>query len=108
MVEETIQKIVEAEAEAEKIVARANSKAKEILQNTELEIENILKTSAADIKNELKKAGDKAEDLADKIYEQILQKGKEDNRAAADKSKPKLDGAADLIVGRFMEKYGNS
>lgn len=105
MVEEVIRDILDAEKNAKEILEKADLKAKEIIRKAEADSDKISDDAAVSLKKELKKADIKSEDIAEKLYEQIIASGKEDNENIRKKAEPKKKQASDLIVERFISKY---
>lgn len=105
MVEEVIRDILDAEKKAKDILEKADLKAKEIIRKAESDSEKISDDAALSLKKELKEADIKSEDIAEKLYQQIIASGKDDNENIRKKAEPKKGNASDFIVERFISKY---
>lgn len=108
MLQNVIDSIIEAEAEAEKIVKDATLEAKEIFQKAKEDSERLLKENADKVKAELKAITDEATKLADDAYAEIVKQGEEQAKQLYDMSQETVKEVGLYIARRLMEKYGNS
>lgn len=108
MLQNVINSIIEAEAEAEKIVKEATVNAKEDFLKAKADSEAMIKQNADDVKRQLKAVEQEAESLANAAYDEIIKKGETESRKLFENSLSAIDEAGKYIAGRLLEKYGNS
>ncbi|MBR1746697.1 MAG: hypothetical protein IJ735_00625 [Clostridia bacterium] len=103
MIQDTVNEILQAEAEAERITAEANEEAKRVVTVAEENATKLRAETVKSVKEERKKVAESAEKEGDAQYEKILLAGKakaDDLREHTDVNK-----AAEFIKNKVLEGY---
>ena len=103
MIQDTVNDILLAEQEADKITADANEEAKRIVTTAEENAAKLRAETVRSVKEERKKVVESAEQEGNAQYEQILLAGKK--RADALRQGTDVDKAAEFIKNKVLEGY---
>ena len=103
MIQDTVNEILKAEAEAEKITADANEEAKRVVTLAEENATKLRAETVRSVKEERKKVVESAEKEGDAQYEQILLAGK--SRADGLRKNTDVKKAAEFIKNKVLEGY---
>ena len=108
MLQNVINSIIDAENEAENIVKEATVSAKDNYTKAKEDSDKLVKENAKQVKVEYRQIVADAQEVANKEYDKIIEKGNQDAKALLDSSGEQINDAAKFIAGRLLEKYGNS
>ena len=103
MIQDTVNEILKAEAEADKITADANEEAKHVVTLAEENAAKLRAETVRSVKAERKKVVESAEKEGDAQYEQILLAGK--SRADDLRKKTDVKKAAEFIKEKVFAEY---
>lgn len=104
MLKQTLESIIEAEQQADKIVKDALADAKAMSENATAEAEKIKNDTVTKVKQEREKVIETAQKEAEENYNNILALGKKESEKIV--TQTKTDKVIDIIKNRVLGKYG--
>lgn len=99
---DVISSILEAEKKADENILKAQEKAKIEIKNADSESERITSVAISTFKLKRKKALKKAEEDAEKKYNDIILEGDSKTTKIVEEAKPKVGEAIDAIVKEIL------
>ncbi len=103
-----IEKVREAELEAERLKKSADDEASEIIADGKRKARELLDQAAKDAEAAYKKAIEEAETEASAIYDKKIAEEKASCEKIKENAQADFDSVVDSIAGKVVGSYGNS
>lgn len=106
-IKNTIQEIIEEEANAEKVVGLAIAKANELKQAVEIEIENQTKSLVDEGKRKASKLLEEAKLSATAKANALIEAGRKQSNELKSESEKNIPDVSDYIIHKLKVNYGD-